>query len=110
MANKFQQMLGEGKVFRGAYNTTAGSPGIEPHMGAYDPGTDHMHFDPDFLDKANAGDSYWQRDLANDALHESAHALGYNHTDPFNTGVGPIYAESPFNLLSPGTNSCLMWN
>jgi hypothetical protein len=110
MANTFLQMLSQGLVFRGAYDTQAGDPGAPPHMGAYNPASNHIHFDPQYLDNAEGGDPYWERDLANDALHEAAHAMGYDHGDSMNSPWGPIYADEPFDLLSPGDNSCLNWN
>ena len=110
MADKFSEMFAAGLVFRGATDTHDGDPNISPHRGAYDPNTGHIHFDPSYLDLAAGGDMYWERDLANDALHEAAHALGFDHGDSTNSPWGPIYGESPFNLLSPGGNSCLNWN
>ncbi len=110
MTDKFSQMLTAGLVFRGSTDTHAGDPGIPEHMGAYDPSTGNIHFDPTYLDNAASGDPFWERDLANDALHEAAHALGYDHADSTPSPWGPIYAESPFNLLSPGSNSCFDWS
>jgi hypothetical protein len=110
MADRFSQIYAAGQVFRGATDTQPGDTIVGEHRGAYDPNTGHIHFDPGYLDKAASGDAYWERDLANDALHEAAHALGYNHGDSTNSPWGPIYAEWPFNLLSPGSNSCLNWN
>ena len=109
MAAKFNEIYMDGRVFRRSTDTKSGADGAEPHMGAYDRQTRHIHFDPTFLDRAASGDAFWERDLANDALHEAAHALGFNHGEPFNTPVGPVYADYPFNLLSPGDNSCLLW-
>jgi hypothetical protein len=109
MAAKFSQMFTAGLVFRGSTDTHAGDPGIPVHMGAYDPSTGHIHFDPAYLDRAAGGAPFWERDLANDALHEAAHALGYDHGDSVPSPWGPIYSDPAFNLLSPGTNSCLNW-
>jgi hypothetical protein len=41
------------------------------------------------LDAAVSGSEDARRELANTALHEGAHAIGKDHTDP----VGVYYAE-----------------
>jgi hypothetical protein len=74
---------------------------------AYDPVSKTMHFEPSTLDAANAGDAVAIRNIVNSALHESAHSLGFMHSEPFWNGSYDLYAESPFSLLSPGTNSCI---
>jgi hypothetical protein len=112
MANEFDFLLNYGVVYRGIYDTQPGDPTIDPHSGVYDTQTGRMHFDPSELDAATAGDPNALRDLANTALHEAAHALGYDHPNGFVNfpPYGPQYTDSPFNLLSPGANSCLNWN
>lgn len=104
MADKFAQMFADGHVYRGGSNTRAGE-GIAPHFAAYDPYTNTMHFDPMWLDSAATGQSKFIQDLANSALHEMAHALGFDHSEP----IAGFYSEEYFNRLSPGTNSCLSW-
>jgi hypothetical protein len=103
MFTEWQSRYTSGKVFRGATQTRAGDEGVGPHWGAYDESTGNIHFDPEGLDAAASGDAVALREMMNTALHEAAHAMGYDHTDP----VGPYYAEHPFTLLSPGTNSCI---
>jgi hypothetical protein len=76
-------------------------------VGAYDPVSGTMHFEPSALDAANAGDATAIRNIVNTALHEAAHSLGFGHTDPVWMGSYDLYAEAPFDLLSPGTNSCI---
>lgn len=66
-----------------------------------------MHFEPSALDAANAADPAAIRNIVNTALHEAAHSLGFDHTDPMWMGSYDLYAEAPLNLLSPGTNSCI---
>jgi hypothetical protein len=104
MAKSFNERLAAGAVFRGNTDTAPGER-IEPHSGAHDESTNHIHFDPTFLDDAVSGTQDALRELANTALHEGAHALGKDHSDP----VGAYYVEEPFSYLSPGTNSCLSW-
>lgn len=94
-----------GKVFRGGTQTVDGDQGVGPHWGAYDENTGNIHFDPEGLDAAADGDDTAVREMMNTALHETAHALGFEHTDP----VGPYYQEHPYTLLSPGSNSCIKW-
>ena len=77
------------------------------HVALYHPDSGTMHFEPSALDAANAGDATAIRNILNSALHEAAHALGFVHTDPVWSGSHDLYAEAPFNLLSPGTNSCI---
>lgn len=109
MQDRFALLLDGSKVFRGSTTTVVGDPGIDPHTAAYDEATGHIHFDPEYLTRAAAGDPYWERDLANSALHETAHALGHQHGDLMPSPWGPVYPDPYFNLLSPGTNSCLQW-
>jgi hypothetical protein len=110
LVEKFGQLYEAGKVFRGRTTTMLGDPGADPHWGAYDPGTGWIHFDPKWLDAAAAGDESAAQHLANTALHEAAHALGYEHSDPVNTPWGPAYTEEPYTHLVPGANSCVKFN
>lgn len=103
----FEKAYAEGRVFRGATETLPSDHGIEPHTGAYDPVTKFIHFDPSYLDRAATGDEASMRDLANTALHEAAHSLGYDHGASVMTMWGPLYSEQYFNRLSPGSNSCI---
>jgi len=103
---QFNQMMAAGRVGRGAFGST-GEPNDPLHVAAYDPIGRTIHFEPGPMAAANAGDATAIRDILNSALHEAAHSLGYNHTDPLWMGSYDLYAESPFNLLSPGTNSCI---
>lgn len=115
MLTKFNDIWTLGNVYRGAYNTPPGTtdPNHPEHRAMFDRSTGHIHVDPLYLDSAETPSprqEYWIRDLANDALHEAAHALGHDHTDPLSAGAwGPLYAEEYFNRLSPGTNTCLNW-
>lgn len=102
---EWQSRYTGGKVFRGGTQTVAGDQGVGEHWGAYDKDTGNMHFDPEGLDAAATGDATAVREMMNTALHEAAHALGFEHTDP----VGPFYQEHPYTLLSPGANSCIKW-
>ena len=107
MRTKFNDLMTSGAVFRGNTDTHESThpDSLKPHYGAWDYDTSRLHFDPTWLDAAVAGDAVARQEIANTALHESAHALGYDHSEP----VGAYYAEAPFNLLSPGTNTCLRW-
>lgn len=85
-------------MFRGGTNTT--------HFGAVH--NNRIHFDPEYLEFAAAGDVDAQREIANTALHEAAHVLGFDHpTPPVWVGEQDYYSDAPFNLLSPGPNSCI---
>jgi hypothetical protein len=108
MLTEFDRLYAAGLVFRGRTDTPDGDPLTPSHVGAFDPVSGTMHFEPSALDAANGGDAAAIRSLLNTALHESAHALGYDHSDPLWAGDYDLYAEAPFDLLSPGTNSCLI--
>lgn len=101
MAQKFADMMEQGKVFRG--RTDGPGPHTDDHYAAYDPDTGNIHFDPSHMDNANIDDPGDMRDILNSALHEAAHALGFDHTE----AVAGMYAERPFNRLHPGSNSCI---
>ena len=88
MEKSFNERLAAGAVFRGNTDTKPGER-IEPHFGAHDETTNRIHFNPTFLDAAVSGSEDARRELANTALHEGAHAIGKDHTDP----VGVYYAE-----------------
>lgn len=100
MLQQFNVSYRAGTVFRAGSNTK--------HYGAVL--NDRIHFDPEYLDFAAAGDATSLRVLANTALHEAAHVLDYQHPIP-PTWVGgqDYYSDAPFNLLSPGPNSCLQY-
>lgn len=106
LATHFNQMMSGGAVFRGAFGST-GEPSDPLHVAAYDQVGGTIHFEPDAMAAANAGDPTAVRNILNSALHEAAHALNYTHTDPVWMGSYDLYAEPPFNLLSPGANSCI---
>jgi hypothetical protein len=107
MKAEFDHLMAAGNVFRGQFDTPENDPHTAVHVGAYDPVSGTMHFEPSTLDAANAGDATAIRNIVNTALHEAAHSLGFDHTDPMWMGSYDVYTEAPFNLLSPGTNSCL---
>lgn len=100
MLAQFNASYAAGDVFRGGSNTT--------HYGAMY--NDRIHFDPQYLDAAASGNAAARREIANTALHEAAHVLGYDHpTAPTWVGNQDYYSDVPFNLLSPGTNSCIRY-
>jgi hypothetical protein len=98
MRDRFLASFNSGMVFRGGSNTT----GAQAHYGATI--DQRIHFDPWALDAAmsSAAD---QRELANTALHEAAHVLGFTH--PSEADANGIYTDVPFNLLPPGPGPCL---
>jgi hypothetical protein len=105
MRDMFNSRLAAGLVFRGATDTPPNHKGVAAHYGAYDLDSGRLHFDPYWLDQGVEGNQDAQREIANTALHEAAHGLGKDHTD----AVGGLYVEAPFNLLHPGTNSCMRY-
>lgn len=110
MVNAFNTLYTNGRVFRGAYTTMPGDPGAVPHTGAYDRNGGKMHVDPRYLDRAARGEAAALRELLDTSLHESAHALYFDHPNGFvTTQWGPVYGDPYFDLLSPGANSCLVW-
>lgn len=106
---EFDRLYAAGLVFRGGSDTPEGDPLTGTHVGAYDPVSGALHFEPSALDNANGGDLAAVRSVYITALHESAHSLGYTHTDPLWAGDYDLFAETPFNLLSKGTNTCIKW-
>ena len=116
MLTKFEDLYTAGHVYRGAYNTPPSTidPAHQEHFALYDRNTGHMHVDPAFLDSAatpGPRQEYWIRDLANNALHEAAHALGYDHGEPLTSPWGPLYTEDYFNKLQPDPKiTCMNWN
>ncbi len=100
LRNRFDEALGGGDVFRGESDSH--------HYGATWGG--RIHFDPFLLDGAQAGNTEHQRELANTALHEAAHLMGFRHPAGVTFVDGQdYYSDPPFNLLSPGTNSCIQY-
>jgi hypothetical protein len=107
MQEAFNKLLSAGSVYRGGYDTQNGDgSGTVPHYGAYYTATKTMHYDPSYLDSAIAGDQAARRQIAKTSLHEAAHSLGHLHNA--HDGAGN-YAETPFNLLSAGPNSCIAY-
>lgn len=107
MLNNFNLLLGLGRVYEGGSDTPA-TDSLE-HYGAWSPGTRNLHFDPWALKAATTGsNAAWQ--IANTALHEAAHYLGYNHSDPTiipYRGRTPVYQEAYFKDLNPGSSGCM---
>lgn len=100
MLRQFNASLTGGTVFRGG--------SVTGHYGAVY--NDRIHFDPDYLEFAAAGDYDALREIANTALHEAAHVLDYQHpTGPTWVNGQDYYSDTPFNLLSPGPNSCIRY-
>lgn len=100
MLREFNRSFAAGAVLRGGSDTD--------HYGAtYN---DRIHFDPSWLDAAASGDAAALREIANTALHEAAHVLDYQHPNPPTWVNGQdYYSDTPFNLLSPGPNSCIRY-
>ncbi|HEU0013866.1 MAG TPA: hypothetical protein VFQ45_09285 [Longimicrobium sp.] len=108
MTEKFEHMFASGDVMRGNYDTQADHGlGVTPHYGAYNERTQNIHFDPQYLDAAAGGSVADQKEIAKTALHEAAHALGFQHGDPVYMGGIDLYADPYFSRLNPGSNSCL---
>ena len=107
LMNEFNRLYQAGNVFRGNSDTPPNDPLTDQHVGAYDPASGTIHFEPSSLDKANQGDRNAIRNLFNTALHEAGHSLGKLYTPPLWMGSHDLYMEAPYSLLSPGTNSCI---
>ncbi len=113
---KVNDMLPQ-NIKRGLFDTHDGDQGVDPQFGAYNSDTKNMHIDPQFLDGAATGDDYTRREVANTLLHEAAHALGLEHPSGYLMMPDPshpqnaiyLYSDSPYDLLSPGSNSCIKW-
>jgi len=100
MHDQFMRSFNSGMVFRGASDT----PGDSAHYGATL--NKRIHFDPAALSNAASDPTGSDaRELANTALHEAAHVLGYSH--PKEADANGIYTDVPFNLLPPGPGPCL---
>ncbi|HWK90383.1 MAG TPA: hypothetical protein VNP72_10315, partial [Longimicrobium sp.] len=108
MEDRFQLMFASGDVMRGNYDTQPDHAlGVKPHYGAYNERTQHIHFDPQYLESAAAGNAADQKEIVKTALHEAAHAMGYQHGDPVYMGSIDLYSDPYFSRLNPGSNSCL---
>jgi hypothetical protein len=107
MKAEFDRLMAAGDVYRGKFDTPPNDSITPVHVGAYDPVSKTIHFEPSAMDAANRGDPDAIRNVVNTALHEAAHSLGLRHSDPVWMGSYDLYAEAPFNLLSPGSNSCI---
>jgi len=97
MRADFEARLASGDVFRGAYDTN--------HYGTHWNGS--IHFDPQGLNNAAAGNASALKDLAVTAYHETLHALGYDHGPPTWVGNVDFYYDPQFVHLNPGSNSCV---
>jgi hypothetical protein len=108
MVAKFQELLDNNKVFRGKYDTV--HPDGSGHWGAFDPISGTFHFDPLGLDQGAAGNTAALTQLANTALHESAHLLSpyYSHSAPGEPAADGTYTSYPFNLIGTGPDQCLV--
>jgi hypothetical protein len=97
-------------MFEGAYDTppVAG----KDHYGAWDPVSHHIHFDPSHLanlSNITSNDAY---QVANTAMHEVLHNMGYDHPHGFTImnyhGKSPLYTDWPFSQLNPRmAESCM---
>lgn len=108
MVEKFQELLDNHKVFRGRENTVR--PDGTGHWGAFDPESGTFHFDPLGLDQAAAGNAVALTQLANTALHESAHLISpyYSHSAPGEPATDGNFTSYPFNLIGTGPDQCLV--
>ena len=108
MLTHFNSMLNGGLVFEGAMDTPVRDS--MHHYGAFNPNTRHIHFDPWALNAMRTGNhASWQ--IANTALHEAAHDLGYSHEKPLLfkgcRGGTVLDSEEWLSDLNPGGDSCL---
>ncbi|MEP7000671.1 MAG: hypothetical protein ABI969_09345 [bacterium] len=105
MLDRFNLMIDASppRVFIGGSDTPIADP--LAHYAAFSDSTRNIHFDPWALNNLTAAsDKGWQ--IANTALHEAAHALGYQHTAAIviaYRGRTPVYAtdELYFRDLNP---------
>jgi hypothetical protein len=123
MKQQFDIAYANGIVYRGAYNT--GIPGsADYHYAATDMSTMKLHFEPWLLDSAwiSPNPGRWYAQIANTALHEAAHLMGYTHPqapfyldliDPTHQRYGPQFYEDYFkdlNFQGNNFNQCISWN
>ncbi|HEX6749446.1 MAG TPA: hypothetical protein VF092_19275 [Longimicrobium sp.] len=105
MRRQFETSFANGTVFRGASD----SQDSTAHYGmTY---VSRIHMDPWLLNGAASGNTAFLRDVANTALHEAAHVLGFSHPNGFtlDSAGHDLYTDPYFNLLSPGPNSCIKY-
>lgn len=101
------------QVFAGAYNSGNPPDGKNWHYGAFDPTTRHIHFDPWGFGGTVSSLQAWN--LANSALHETAHWLNHEHSEsimvPYRGTKVASYpsVELYFGDLNPGPSSCLKY-
>jgi|GEM_PF-2527866 len=104
----FRSAFASGDVFRGAFDSDSTNDPRGSHYGIVS-GGGNIHFDPSFLDAANAGNVGALREVAITALHEAAHWVGFTHPNPptFDAQGRDSYTDAPFHRLNPGPNSCV---
>lgn len=109
MANWLREALAAGAVFRGAFDSDRTNDPYGSHYGMYNPDAGHIHYDPNWLDAANAGNTDALREVAITGLHEAAHREGYQHPNgpTFDANGIDSYVDPPFHRLNPGPNSCV---
>jgi hypothetical protein len=105
LADAFEALFNADAVFRGGYDGPSASG--EDHQAAYNPVDGTIHFEPSALDGALSSGNYFE--IAYSALHEAGHGTGDHPNGYMMLGKAQIYVDAPFNLLNPGTNSCLNW-
>lgn len=98
-------------MFKGTSTTTKENG--RPHYGAFNPTTNHVHFDPAHFSNLGTPSSDQSYQVANTAIHEVMHVYGYpDHGDGMASmnhhGKTPLYAQWPWTILNPkNDNSCL---
>jgi hypothetical protein len=50
LKDEFDRLMASGNVYRGAYDTPPNDPHTAVHVGAYDPASGTMHFEPSAMD------------------------------------------------------------